>query len=374
MVFCVYSESKNVSDIFYLSNQSGSIPVNLTGRMETLSANQAHSDTYSCWFNRSKTPLAYEKLGMDWSPDGRSLVYVQGVGGDDALTVMRIGDLDNVSHSLTNIKDGNSNFGYDYRGVSWSPDGSSIAYTGKSGNDVEDNLYTVAADGKTYKSVTQISIPPRSPYLTSPKAWSTDSSLIAVYVDGYTGIVVGYPGAKIIALTKETLPNVFGTKKSLPELLASFTPTNPQISWFGPQKRIGFIGGSLECNCVALFSYDIAGDNLKIIYKDVLDAKVSPDGKRIAVTTFDTKSIKLVLLKEDGTFIRNLVVWPHSPLSFQERILDINWSPDQTKIAFTANITGTWKIYVVDDDGSNLSVLSKDIFALANPIWRPSQK
>ena len=91
----------------------------------------------------------------------------------------------------------------------------------------------------------------------------------------------------------------------------------------------------------------------------------SPDGTRIAYTTFGLTTSDIAVINADGSGQVNLTNSPNVDESFPA------WSPDGAKIAFTSGGDGNNEIYVMNADGSDpvrLTDQSGDDFA---PSWSP---
>jgi len=50
------------------------------------------------------------------------------------------------------------------------------------------------------------------------------------------------------------------------------------------------------------------------------------------------------------------------------------WSPDGKKIAFTTNRDGNYEIYLMNNDGTGLTNLSKHAAQDTSPTWSPDGK
>jgi Tol biopolymer transport system component len=47
------------------------------------------------------------------------------------------------------------------------------------------------------------------------------------------------------------------------------------------------------------------------------------------------------------------------------------WTPDSTQVAYMSNESGTWQIYVMDQDGANKRRITPDDGDYVYPVWRP---
>ena len=47
------------------------------------------------------------------------------------------------------------------------------------------------------------------------------------------------------------------------------------------------------------------------------------------------------------------------------------WSPDSRRIAFASNRDGTWRIYLMDADGTDVTLLPTGVGDATDPAWSP---
>ena len=104
------------------------------------------------------------------------------------------------------------------------------------------------------------------------------------------------------------------------------------------------------------------------------DVDWSPDGTRIVFESQLNGKSDIYVINTDGTGLRNLT--PNSTNSYDA---DPNWSPDGTRVAFksdrampgTGTSPGTYQVYVVNADGSNLRRITQTTVTEAEPAWSP---
>jgi TolB protein len=104
------------------------------------------------------------------------------------------------------------------------------------------------------------------------------------------------------------------------------------------------------------------------------DVDWSPDGTRIVFESHLNGKSDIYVINTDGTGLRNLT--PNSTNSYDA---DPNWSPDGTRVAFksdrampgTGTSPGTYQVYVVNADGSNLRRITQTTVTEAEPTWSP---
>lgn len=89
----------------------------------------------------------------------------------------------------------------------------------------------------------------------------------------------------------------------------------------------------------------------------------SPDGTQIAyISDEGTPDTRIWVMNADGSDARILLDYP---------AIDIAWSPDSTRIAFTTNFQGDLEIFIVAIDGNNLFQLTDNTSDDASPDWSP---
>jgi Tol biopolymer transport system component len=104
------------------------------------------------------------------------------------------------------------------------------------------------------------------------------------------------------------------------------------------------------------------------------DVDWSPDGSRIVFESHLNGKSDIYVINTDGTGLRNLT--PNSTNSYDA---DPNWSPDGTRVAFKSDranpgagtAVGTYQVYVVNADGSNLRRITQTSVTEAEPAWSP---
>jgi TolB protein len=104
--------------------------------------------------------------------------------------------------------------------------------------------------------------------------------------------------------------------------------------------------------------------------QSVADPSWSPDGARLAFTN-NTPDITsdIWVVNADGTGAVDLTPDPLPGVWFDRMPA---WSPDGRRIAFSSNRSGTTRIWIMNADGSNPTmVVSPDSAAELAPVWSP---
>ena len=92
----------------------------------------------------------------------------------------------------------------------------------------------------------------------------------------------------------------------------------------------------------------------------------SPDGTKIAFTSFRDGNAEIYVMNADGTNQTRLI--SHSASDEGP-----SWSPDGTKIAFRSNRDGSenWEVYVMNADGTNQTRLTSHSASDWPASWSP---
>lgn len=259
-----------------------------------------------------------------WSPDGSKIAYLHGTftrnnGLNAEIAVMNADG--SGRHDITprnGVSGGTS--------LSWSPDGTKIAYDGSA----DGLIWVVSADGSFLSKLTQGSSP----------TWSPDGTKIAF--------------ARIDSSTNTAGLYLMNADGSNVQQLTSFNqPTLRDLAWSPDGKRIAFsLGGVLQ-----MMNAD--GSNLHLLGNAVVgdNPAWSPDSSEIAFQGADGLSI----IGADGNGLRQLTNGPDE---------HPNWSPNGKTILFSSDRNDPYanigvyndqlslELFLVDPNGSNLRPLS----------------
>lgn len=221
---------------------------------------------------------------------------------------------------------------------SWSPDGSQIVYeSGRSNGGI--NIFRMNADGSNPIQLTNMATdgPARAP------AWSPDGTKIA-YVrnpnrEGRVEIwVMNADGTNPVRLTTSELYPLDTINKVYS---ASLQPV-----WSPDGKKIAFTSyrdGNFNRD---IYVMNADGSNQTRLTTDPLedtDPTWSPDGSKIAFTSKRGGGYNIYVMNSDGSNQVQITSDGYAP----------SWSPDGTKIAFMRSVDGASQIHLMDPDGSN---------------------
>jgi Tol biopolymer transport system component len=208
----------------------------------------------------------------------------------------------------------------------WSPDGTRIAFGSTYG--VYKGIFTMRADGSSMTRLTTSLFE-----LQNDPGWSPDSSQILFDVprpDGSDLYIMNVDGSGVRLLR----PNAYHGR------------------WSPDGTRIAF-GGLTSTGCSGLLLMKADGSAETNLTPTMChynyDPDWSPDGNRIVFVG----ACGLCIVKADGSEITTVPMPALGALSHPV------WSPNGTQIAFTA---GDWygdKIYIINVDGSGLTLLTE---------------
>ncbi len=116
-----------------------------------------------------------------------------------------------------------------------------------------------------------------------------------------------------------------------------------------------------------VWSMDYDGANQKQVTRlgsIALSPRVSPDGSRVAFTTFARGGVDLAMYSLE---LGRLVTFP----SFGGTNASPAWSPDGAKLAFSSSRNGDPEIYIVEANGTGLKRLTAYRGTDISPAWNP---
>ncbi len=227
--------------------------------------------------------------------------------------------------------------------MSWSPDGSRIAFTFR--NNLDNNraiqIYVANADGSDLVNLGQNLVP------GSAIAWSPDGSKIAFAASVESG------------LEELHTINADGTNAAI----IAFLGSSATFAWSpgGSQFLFQYCKYGECYPFVFLIAADGHEQSPRKLPQQPLKGNLSsptwsPDGSKIAfaLSSRDNTKPEIAMLNIDGENIS-----PLTQNSKWDNLYDIIWSPGGSKIAFKASQGGNEYIYRINADGSNLTQLTK---------------
>jgi Tol biopolymer transport system component len=219
-----------------------------------------------------------------WSPDGSRIVYVSLHVATSPLSQLFVvhaaGGRETQLTHLTAGGPGNP---------SWSPDGSEIAFHVSYGGALDDEVFTIHADGSHLVQLTD------NAANDSDAVWAPDGGRLAFVRD---------------ARVETMQPDGTGVRPVTPAGLLAFDP-----SWSPDGSRIAFIGRDATSTQYDLFTIATDGSDLRLLRdtpRDELEPSWSPNGRRIAYVLVrhhyesDTEDHLICTMRPDGSHRRVL--------------------------------------------------------------------
>ena len=285
-----------------------------------------------------------EVWGISWSPDGSRLAFGTGwVDDTEAYVLTADGD----SWQLTRVGEAAT-----WPGPVWSPDGESLAFVttgaGKRG------VHVVNADGSALRTVAPTQA------LVNYLAWSPDGRQLAFVTSGHND-----PGRN----RQVFLVNLDGSgRRNLTRDWGVDIPV-----WSPDGRLLAFAkasSGSSIDRAIYVANADGSGRRKLTHGPRAGDPRWSPDGRRIAYQTSSGRAgwssqpsgpggrLEIHVVNVDGSGRRRLA----------QDAAGTAWSPDGRKIAFTSCCRGTLQrgrgpfpdVFVINADGSAKRRLSRD--------------
>jgi Tol biopolymer transport system component len=264
--------------------------------------------------------------GLDWSPNGEALLYSDRLVQNGPRRIVRL----SLSTRDTTVLTTPSAPTTDDLSPRWSPDGQSIAFSRRTGMGGH-NLYLMEADGGNVRSLTEKELSIRG------LDWTPDGRHVvyASYQSGTYGlhkVSVGDGSVSWVPVHGERIyhPSVADQtgalvyeeltyEKDVWELNLAADSTAPDG---GPPSRPLLTSTRWDC-----------------------EAYYSPDGERLVFTSSRSGSLELWLSDADGTHPMRLTDFGGAFVG------NPRWHPSGEKVAFFANVDGQAGVYVMDVPG-----------------------
>jgi len=377
VAFCGKKNGDMRYDIYLLDLPSREIK-NLTGEYVNKIDN-AFGHSIGCDTNL----IPYKITGLEWSPLGDLLILN---AGGPYLTIPYVMNISPAGKVLDIVQQWSrsplsiSPFERPEE-FSWSPNGDKVAFVGVNTPEGYQNLFVGNVNNWKNGSVpfeivqsTHVEIDwPGIIY--SPK-WSPDGKNIAVTINRHSS------GVAIISADGKT--SVFVTNENHSQLSEIENPTNPWInatpSWFPDGKSLIFVAATSNKSRTALFSVTADGTNLKLLVPDgVQSPVVSPNGNHIAYIEYSRKYdpfligriIRVDANGENRTILATIKKDTFTPF-YKYYIRDLSWSPDGSFLIFVTNQNNQFQLYMVSNDGQQVSRVTSFSGDAVNPKWRPN--
>ncbi len=289
-----------------------------------------------------------------WSPDGRKIAF--------ATEAISRHPFDRPTRSelwLVDVESGKTERLFDGDGVqpSWSPHGDRVAFWGLRGGTGERDIYTISANGGEPRAVTADAAVDWNP------VWSPNGEQL--YFSSERGGSMN--------LWRVPIEESSGEVRGEPESITAPTSFASHLSISKNGRRIAYASSSIEHK---LFAVDFDRDRASVVgeprpivpdLRDVDSPAPTPDGKSIIFSKNGMPEDVLITSTDTG----NWSLLTNDPARDRGPVV----SPDGTHIAFYSNRSGSYEIWLMRVDGSDLRQLTdyRDK-NLHYPFWSPDGK
>jgi len=288
-----------------------------------------------------------------WSPDGKKIAFVSFRDGNGEIYVMNA-DGSN-QHNLTNRPDIQALF------PCWSPDGTKIAFVGcdipnvtiegditvSQVADYACNIYIMNTNGSNLHSLNELVNDPSVNWFLS---WSPDGSQIA-----FVSLRDGNAEIYVANTDGSNQHNI--TNNPTTDMLPIWSPDGKKIAFISfrdedkrPEIYVMNVDGS-DQHKLTNHSWVIPDGEFTMF---PFPFAWSPDSEKIIFNSARDGNSEIYVVNIDGSNLRNLTTHPAD-----DGIWFSPWSPDGAKIVFTSNRDGKWEIYTMNADGSDQRKLIK---------------
>lgn len=320
-----------------------------------------------------------------WSPDGGSVAFSRprAGGGAEIVSIPASGG--------TERKLSDTNADWVLASIGWSPDGKYLALADRDSGDSPYSLYLMSMETLQRRRIT-------TPPGTSVGDWCPTFSPDQQSVAFIRTLNSGSAEIEVLSLASKEIHSVTSDHSALPGGLA-WTPEGKDLIFASPRKgqvrlwrvpvaggepyalsigergfgpavsyrgvRLAYVVGNFDSN---IWRTDLRGPtprHTKLIASSQLDEnpEFSPDEKRIAFDSNRSGSREIWLSDADGS---NQVQLTH----FEEPGAGHpSWSPDGRQVVFHADARGHGDVYVVKIDGGSPRLLMPGEFDSFLPYW-----
>jgi Tol biopolymer transport system component len=286
-----------------------------------------------------------------WSPDGSEIVCSTR-SGDDPTTRLGVGQLWRIKLATgekTMVSEG------DAVQPSWSPHGHRIAYWGLAKGFAQRDLWTIPAGGGEPLAVTADAAVDWNPVWSPDGKWLNffsdrggSMNLWRVEVDEASGRVLGAPE-----------PLTTGGAGFRGPMSLSANGQRVAYTERADASNIERVRFDRERERAAGPPEPVTRGSLQIDYLDL-----SPDGEWLVFNS-GGKQEDIYVIRTDGSSRRQLT-------DDEDKDRGPRWSPDGKRIAFYSARGGKYDIWVVAADGTGLRPLTRMTDSGAVPAWSPS--
>jgi TolB protein len=131
------------------------------------------------------------------------------------------------------------------------------------------------------------------------------------------------------------------------------------------ESKIFFVSARTKHKEVWAMDYDGSNQHAITHLNSIsLSPRISPDGSRVAFTSFARGGVDLMMYSLD---LGRVIAFPR----FGGTNLSPAWAPDGTKLAFSSSRTTDPEIYIVDSAGAGLMRVTSSKGPDVSPVWNP---
>ncbi|MCP5100804.1 MAG: hypothetical protein GY943_35080 [Chloroflexi bacterium] len=331
-----------------------------------LDTSSTHNIDQSLWTSPLGVDLGCVH-GVAWSPKGDQLLL--GVGGPNGLLSA---DITQEGRQISENEFFNlPQYTYYERPhlPVWAPDGEFVAFVSNQSISFP-SVYLASENGKDIKQLTDSFT---LPGVTSEPVWSHDGTKIAYampYPDNGIGII-DRESSDVITFNQDNItqfsPGVDDVHGLMP---------NRSIAWLPGDNLILFLTNSDSKEADILWVMAPDGSNLMELYEGAIkQIELSPDGKMLAIVLIDNNQSKILILHLDQNLrtetILDSLTWKVVTNTTTE-FKDLDWSPDGSQLAFSANPNGNYDIFLWNQQDRETNLLIGTSADETMPLWRPS--
>ena len=297
---------------------------------------------------RADASLPWLETGLDWSPDGKYLAYVDRQPGQTNRIVFLVAVDNPSSKRLLTVPAGQM---ADYT-PRFSPDGKTVAFVRLAGPRASD-IFLVPAGGREPRRITY------GEPLIIGFDWTPDGAYIVFCSGRYSGNSGRLWKVSISGGQPEPLT------------VGASGAYQPSLSRAG--RRLAYTQAERTVNIWRYAVHQTRGRTApptKLIASTAIDElpQFSPDGKRVAFDSTRSGNFEIWVCDSDGSNPRQLT-FMDTPLVTVPR-----WSPDGHEIAFNATTEGHLAVYVVNTEGGQPRRLTTGSSNDGIPSWSKDGK
>jgi len=285
---------------------------------------------------------AFELAGIDWSPDGNTIVFTAREGGDSPHKLFSISLETRDVRQLTFSTDGED------LNPKFSPDGKSIAYVRSKNKTAE--IFLIPAEGGEPRAVTS-----DNKNIVGNIAWTTDSKNL-IFGSNRTG-----------EYRLWEIP-ISGSEM---RLIGGAGEPAFDVSVSADGKRLAYTRQDIDFNIWRVPLENKKGDPTRaerIVSSSRPDRcpAISPDGKKISFVSSQTGGARQVWIAEaNGKNAKQLTNFADGTLATRTI-----WSPDSTRLVFdVASTGGNSVIYTLNVEGGVPQKLTDETADSIAPSW-----